>query len=116
MKLKHAPILASFALLASSVAGIGRAADDIGWPEAVDRLATEKANAQNCAALLKKYGGKPQISRGEFAYGGAKADFDGVIAGLITALGEGETPESLPSLESKLENGAEPGTAARAGC
>jgi hypothetical protein len=36
----------------------------------------------------------------------AKANFDGVIAGLITALTEGGAPKSLPSLEADLGHGA----------
>ena len=36
----------------------------------------------------------------------AKANFDGVIAGLITALTEGGAPKSLPSLEAELGHGA----------
>jgi hypothetical protein len=40
------------------------------------------------------------------AYGEAKANFDGVISGLITALSEGGNPKSLPSLETDLEHGA----------
>jgi hypothetical protein len=106
MRLRHAPIWTMLAFMLSLAPGIGRAADDIGWPEAVDRLAGEKSKALTCAALLKKYGGTHQISQGELAYGEAKANFDGVIAGLITALGEGENPKSLPSLETELEHGA----------
>jgi hypothetical protein len=40
------------------------------------------------------------------AYGEAKANFDAVIAELVTALTEGGTPKSLPSLETDLEHGA----------
>ncbi len=79
---------------------------DIAWPEAVARLAHERSLAQTCAGSLKGHGDAQQISRGEFAYGEAKASFDEVIAGLITALGEGETPKALPDLEADLEQGA----------
>ncbi len=79
---------------------------DIGWPEAVARLAHERSSAQTCAASLKGHGDAQQVSRGELAYGEAKASFDAVIAGLITALGEGETPTALPDLQSDLEQGA----------
>jgi hypothetical protein len=102
-------MLTALALLISIAPGISRA--DIGWPEAVGRLAGEKTNAETCAAVLKAYGDKQQISRdqlayGELAYGEAKANFDRVIAGLITALTEGGNPKSLPSLETDLEHGA----------
>jgi hypothetical protein len=78
----------------------------IGWPEAVGRLAAERSKAEICVALLKGHGDAAQISRGQLAYGLAKADFDFVIAGLVTAVAEGGKPESLPSLEAKLEHGA----------
>ena len=40
------------------------------------------------------------------AYGETKANFDAVIAELITALTEGGSPKSLPSLETDLQHGA----------
>jgi hypothetical protein len=82
-------------------------AEDIGWPEAVGRLARARSKSETCAAVLKGYGDKQQISRGQLAYGEAKANFDAVIAELITALTEGGNPKSLPSLETDLERGAE---------
>jgi hypothetical protein len=110
MRSRLTPILTALALLMSIAPGVGRAAD-IGWPEAVGRLAGERTNAETCAVLLKGYGDKQQISRdqlahGEAAYGEAKAHFDAVIAGLVTALTEGGAPKSLPSLETDLEHGA----------
>lgn len=78
---------------------------DVEWPEAVARLAHEQSLAQTCTASLKAHGAAQQISRGELAYGEAKANFDEVIAGLITALDEGETPKALPDLEADLERG-----------
>jgi hypothetical protein len=92
-------------LLACTPPGISQAAG-IGWPEAVSRLAEERSKAEICVALLKGHGDKEQISHGRLAYGTAKADFDAVIAGLVTALAEGGNPESLPSLNGKLERGA----------
>ena len=92
-------------LIACVVPGISQA-KGIGWPEAVARLAGERANAETCAALLKGHGNKEQVSRGRLAYGEAKAEFDSVIAGLNTALAEGGNPESLASLDTKLERGA----------
>jgi hypothetical protein len=105
MRPAHAPILTALALLISIAPGISRAAD-IGWPEAVGRLAGERSTAENCAAALKGYGDKQQVSRGQLAYGEAKANFDAVINGLIMALTEGGNPKSLPSLKTDLEHGA----------
>jgi hypothetical protein len=75
------------------------------WPEAVGQIAGQRAKAENCVALVKKYGDDAQIVRGQLIYADAKADFDVVIAGLITALSMGQTPASLSSLEAKLSSG-----------
>lgn len=61
----------------------------LSWPEAVAQLAGERAKAETCVALMKKYGDEAQIARGQFAYADAKADSDAVVAGLITALSAG---------------------------
>jgi len=75
------------------------------WPEAVSQVAGQRAKAETCVALIKKYGNEAQIARGQLTYADAKADFDAVIAGLITALSAGQTPASLPSLQAKLSSG-----------
>ena len=92
-------------LLALAGSPIGRASD-IGWPEAVARLAGERTKAETCVGLLKKHGDPTQKSRGELAYATAKADSDAVIAGLVIVLAQKGTPESLPSLEAKLQRSA----------
>jgi len=99
------PILTALAVLISIAPGMSRA--DIGWPEAVGRLAGERTKAETCAALLKGYGNIEQISQGQLAYGEAKANFDSVVAELATALTEGGNPKGLPNLETDLEHGAE---------
>ena len=58
----------------------------ISWPEAVAQLTGERAKAETCVALIKKYGDDGQIARGQLTYTTAKADSDALIAGLITAL------------------------------
>jgi hypothetical protein len=105
MKPGLTPIWIALAWFVSTVPGISQEAD-IGWPEAVGRLAGERSNAETCAALLKGYGDPQQIAQGQLAYGEAKANFDGVIAGLVTALTEGGNPKSLPSLKTDLQHGA----------
>jgi hypothetical protein len=47
-----------------------------------------------------------QIERGRLDYTTAKGNFDAVIAGLITVLAEGGAPQTLPSLETELQQGA----------
>jgi hypothetical protein len=54
---------------------------------------------------MKKYGDDAQKARGEITYTNAKAEFDAVIAGLITVLSAGQTPASLSSLQDKLSSG-----------
>jgi hypothetical protein len=77
----------------------------ISWPDAVGQIAGERAKAETCVALMKKYGDDAQKARGQITYTNAKADFDAVIAGLIVALSAGQTPASLSSLQAKLSSG-----------
>ena len=49
-------------------------AQDIGWQEAVARLAQERTLAETCVALLKKHGSVGAIERGQLAYAAAKAE------------------------------------------
>ena len=77
----------------------------ISWPEAVAQLTGERAKAETCVALMKKYGDDAQIARGQLTYTTAKADSDALIAGLITALFTGQAPVSLSSLQTKLNSG-----------
>jgi hypothetical protein len=78
----------------------------ISWPDAVAKISGERAKAETCVSLMKKYGNDAQKARGQLTYANAKADFDAVIAGLITALSAGKTPASLSSLQAKLSSGA----------
>jgi hypothetical protein len=82
-------------------------AQEINWQEAVARLARERTLAETCVGLLKKYGDKAAQARGAVAYGEAKADYDGVIAGLAVALARREQPGSLPDLQAQLQRGFE---------
>jgi hypothetical protein len=77
----------------------------ISWPDAVGQIAGERAKAETCVGLMKKYGDEAQRARGEITYTGAKADFDAVIAGLIVALSAGQTPASLSGLQDRLSGG-----------
>jgi hypothetical protein len=80
-------------------------AQEINWQEAVARLARERTLAETCVGLLKKYGDQAAQARGAVTYGEAKADYDGVIAGLTVALARKEQPESLPDLQAQLQRG-----------
>jgi hypothetical protein len=58
---------------------------------------------------MKKYGDDAQKARGQitytYTYTNTKADFDAVIAGLITVLSAGQTPASPSNLQAKLSSG-----------
>lgn len=97
--LKHGLVLLT--LIAPSLVH----AQTIGWQEAVARLASERTRAETCVSLLKQHGDKTSISQGQLAYGKAKANVDGVIAGLVVALAVDEEPESLADLNARLEKG-----------
>jgi hypothetical protein len=97
------PLLLALFVLTDSVIAQPAA---ISWPDAVSQIASERAKAETCVALMKKYGDDSQRVRGEITYTNAKADFDAVIAGLIVALSAGLAPASLSSLQEKLSSGA----------
>jgi hypothetical protein len=78
---------------------------DIGWQEAIARLARERSLAVTCVGLLRKYGNPGAIDRGTLVYADAKAEFDGIIAGLSVALASRDQPSSLPDLEARLKRG-----------
>jgi len=65
------------------------------WPDAVAQLTAERTRAETCVAVLKRYGNKEQVGRGELSYTNAKADADAVIAGLVTALSAGQEPAAF---------------------
>jgi hypothetical protein len=80
---------------------------EITWQEAVTRLAHERTQAETCVRLLKKYGDAVAIDRGSLAYGEAKAEYDGIIAGLCVAVAQKEQPSSLADLKERLQRGFE---------
>ena len=85
--------------------GAATLAAEIGWQEAVARLAYERTKAETCIKELKKYGDKAAISRGEDAYNDAKAEYDAIVQGLTVALARKGEPMSLPDLEARLQRG-----------
>ncbi len=77
---------------------------DGGWPETIGRLTQLRTQAVTCIDLLKSSGDMSTIKTSRIAYGAAKAEADGVIAGLVTTLVEGGKPDSLPKVQSGLES------------
>src|SRR5262249_15419994 len=96
--------LALSALVVLTGAAISQPAT-ISWPEAVAQVPGQRATAETCVSLVKKYGNDGQTARGQLTYTSAKADADAVIAGLITALSVGQAPVPLASLQTKLNSG-----------
>lgn len=78
---------------------------DITWQEAVARLARERTQAEMCVGILKKYGDTAAVARGLVSYDEAKAEYDGVIAGLIVVLAQKQKPASLEDLQVRLQRG-----------
>ena len=95
------------ALIVGCSAAWAASEQDIGWQEAVARLAQERTVAQTCVALLKKYGDAAAIDRGRLAYDDAKAEYDAIVAGLDVALAQNDQPASLPEMEARLRHGFE---------
>ena len=73
------------------------------WAEAVAQLASARTKAETSAAILKKFGDSGHVARGQLIYSDAKAEADAVIAGLIVALSAKGEPESLSSLQERVE-------------
>jgi hypothetical protein len=92
-------------VVALVVAGTALRAQEINWQEAVARLAQERTQAETCVRLLKKYGDAAGVDRGALTYGEAKAEYDGIVAGLIVALAQKQQPASLADLQARLQRG-----------
>jgi hypothetical protein len=77
--------------------------ETMGWPEVIADLTRERSQAETCVGMIKSSKNTDAIASAKSAYGAAKAEMDGVIAGLTTALIEGGKPDSLPTVRSSLE-------------
>ncbi len=97
----------ALALLALAAAPVRAVAQEpaMSWQEAVAELASERTRAEACVALLKRNaaGDATVLGEGEWVYSQAKADMDGVIAGLVVALAENDDPLSFDTLRAQLE-------------
>jgi hypothetical protein len=56
---------------------------------------------------LKKHGNPLAVSRGALNYGEAKAEYDGIISGLIVTLARKANPTDLNDIETRLQSGFE---------
>ena len=73
------------------------------WADAVAQLAAARTKAETSVAILKKFGDSGGVAGGLLIYSDAKAEADAVIAGLIVALAAKGKPESLSSLQERVE-------------
>jgi hypothetical protein len=80
------------------------AAEEIGYREAVDRLAQERTLAESCASILKTFADDDPMARiqGQRLYARAKADVDGLIAMLVVDLANDRSPAEIPELSQRL--------------
>jgi hypothetical protein len=98
------PVLAASATLLL-VTSVPPAAQDIGWPQAVDQLAREKTLAEACASILKTFAEGAPMARvqGERLYARAHADMDGLVRLFIADLAGERSPADSPELRQRLE-------------
>ena len=88
-------VLASFSVWAAPAR--------MSWQDGVARLGQERHQAETCAAVIKARGSVAMIDNALMTYSGAKAEIDGIIAGLVVALAKDDEPGSLSSLNPRLE-------------
>jgi hypothetical protein len=85
---------------------VGAEQASMGWPEVISNLTTERTQAETCVGLIKSRGDAASIDSAKATYFMAKADMDGVIAGLETVLGERGEPGNLPAVRTRVESSA----------
>lgn len=73
------------------------------WQDAVARLAQERAQVEVCVSVIKSRGDDPARVQAAAIYGKAKAEVDGVVAGLVVALAKDRPPSSLSDLIPRLD-------------
>jgi hypothetical protein len=96
-------ILATAAVCTATLAQVA----PLPWPEAIARFAAERTRAAFCVDQARALG-VPALDPLAATYTEAKAEVDGVIAGLSVALAEGRgRPEDLPDLERRMSAGFE---------
>jgi hypothetical protein len=69
----------------------------------IELLAQERTQAETCVETLKSSTDKAEVATGRLTYGAAKAQADGVIAGLTVALVQGGKPDALPMVMGSLK-------------
>jgi hypothetical protein len=72
------------------------------WQTAVAALTAERERAETAARLIKRLGGPGDLTAAEIAYGDGRAETAATIAALTVTLEQGQTPEALADLESRV--------------
>lgn len=95
-------LLLSGLLVIVALQGVG-ARETMPWSEATAKIAGLRSPAETCAEVLKKYGSPQMVAGAALTYSSGKGDVDGLIAGLIVVVNDSGTPDSLPSLQVRLQ-------------
>ena len=99
--------VASVFLAALAAAGVlmgaASAASGQTWPDAVARLSQEREQATGCVRLIKTRGAAADQTSANRTYDDARAEINGTIAGLTTALEQDKKPNNLSDLTARLE-------------
>ena len=96
-------VISVFAILFFAFPAWPAASPSQTWQQAVERLAAVRQDAEHCTAIIKARGTETARAAAYETYGIAKMDVDAVIAGLVTAVAQGDGPDSLPGLRPRLE-------------
>lgn len=92
------------ALAATGVlVGAASAASGPNWPDAVARLSQEKEQATGCVRLIKTHGAAAEQADANTIYDEARAEINGTIDGLATALELDKKPNNVSDLTARLE-------------
>lgn len=90
-------------VVTGALAGSARAANAPStWPDAVERLSQERTQAVDCARLIKTHGNATQRADAAALYNQAKAEINGTINGLMTALELDQKPTGLSKWRDRL--------------
>ena len=84
-----------------------RAQTSLGWPDMIDLLVQQRSQAEACVEALKSSSGGGAVATSQRTYRIAKAQSDGVIAGLTVALVQGGEPDALPTALTSLRQASD---------
>lgn len=77
--------------------------EKINWQDAVAELSRAQTHSVALATQLKTLGDAETITEGSFTYEQARAEFNGIISGLLLVSAQHDEPDSLAGLENRLD-------------